>query len=227
LSALGRLPEAEQVYRELEQSYEEAARSNPSDPENWFRLAPLRLRKGDRDGYRRVCREMLARFGHTEYPAIADHTVRTCLLVPDAVGDLGPVLEFAGRTITGEERSGNLDQDCWYPLVKGMAEYRAAHLDTAVDWLNKTLSEDRERWFNHDRSFPGTAYLFLAMAHHRVGRIDKARQALDQATALMKHPYPKTDRTWSISPDYSNWLKFHIIRSEAEGLVNGSSPALK
>jgi tetratricopeptide (TPR) repeat protein len=222
LIGLGRLQEAEQVYRELEQTYEKAIQRYASDQKNWFCLAPLLLRRGDREGYRRVCREMLARFSQTDNPAVAEHTVKTCLLVPDAVSDLGPVLELAGRAVTGEERSGNLE-DCWYPLLKGMAAYRAGRFENAIDWLNKTLSEDRERWLEHDQSLPGTAYLFLAMAQHGLGRVQEARLALDQATALMKHPYPHTERTWSISPDYTNWLRFHIVRSEAEGLVRGKA----
>jgi hypothetical protein len=63
------------------------------------------------------------------------------------------------------------------------------------------------------------------MAHHRLGHATQARQALDQATELVKHPHPKTNRNWALDLDYTNWLRFHIVRSEAERLVKGTADA--
>jgi len=219
LIRLGRLKEAEYAYLELEQSSQEAIKRDPSDHLNWYHDAPLRLRRSDLEGYRRVCREMVARFSHTDDPMIAERTAKTCLLVPDAVGDLGPVLELADRAVTGTEQN-----PCyfWFLLARGMADYRAGHFVNAIDWLNKALSVNREGRYP-SRSLAATAHLFLAMAHHRLGRVHEARHALNQATELMEQPCPKIGRNWHIYDDYPDWLRFDVVRSEAERLVKGKA----
>jgi tetratricopeptide (TPR) repeat protein len=218
LNRLGRLQEAESAYLELEQSYQEAIQRNPSDHWNWYSEAPLRLRRGDLEGYRRVCREMLARFSRTDDPMIAERTAKTCLLVPDAVGDIGPVLDLADRAVTGTEQINVYD---WFLLARGMADYRAGRIANAIDCLNKVLSLNRETRYRSDWALPATAQLFLAMAHHRLGRVHEARHALNQATELMEQPCPFGYRCQF--PGYPDWLRFQLVRPEAERLVKGKA----
>jgi eukaryotic-like serine/threonine-protein kinase len=223
LNRLGRLKEAEFAYLELEQGSQEAIQRDPSDHWNWYIEAPLRLRRGDLEGYRRVCREMLARFSHTDDPMIAERTAKTCLLVPDAVGDLGPVLQLADRAVTGTEQNPVYG---WFLLARGMADYRAGHFANAIDCLNKVLSMNREaRLYRNSRFLPATAHLFLAMAHHRLGRVHEARHALNQATELMEQPC--LFGAGCVHPNPHDWLKFHVVRSEAERLVKGKAESPK
>jgi tetratricopeptide (TPR) repeat protein len=194
---------------------------------NWYNEAALRLRRNDLEGYRWVCQEMLARFSHTDDPKIAERTAKTCLLVPDAVGDLGPVLQLADRAVTGTEQNPLYYE--WFLLARGVADYRTGDFANAVDRLNKALSLSREAGY-HDspgyyesRCLAATVHLFLAMAHHRLGRVHEARHALDQAIELSEQPCPKIGRYWAVTDGYPDWLRFHVIRSEAERLVNGKA----
>jgi hypothetical protein len=61
------------------------------------------------------------------------------------------------------------------------------------------------------------------MAHHRLGRVHEARHALNQAIELSEPPCPKIGRYWGIDAEYTDWLRFQVIRSEAERLVNGKA----
>src|SRR5262249_32898156 len=137
-----------------------------SDHWNWPPAAVLRLYLGDIDGYRQTCRDMLRTFRQTDNPTIADRIAKACLHAPDAVPDLGPVLQLAERGLTGTEQHWNY---CWSLLTKGMADYRAGRFADAIDQLNKSISLGNEPLYHHKWYLTGKAYLFLAMAYHRVG----------------------------------------------------------
>jgi serine/threonine protein kinase/Flp pilus assembly protein TadD len=218
LLQLGRVNEAGHAFKELEQIYDKAVQLDPTNFWNWVFDAELHLHLGDLEGYRGVCREMLARFGHTDNPIRANATAKACLLAPAAVSDLGPILQLAERDFPEQ----NLFY-CYNVLVKGMVEYRAGHFDTAIDRLNQTLSLGREPRYCNPRSLSGTAYAFLAMAHHRLGRVAEARQALDQATQLVEQPYSKIDWNWSCERIWHDWLIFYVARQEAEKLLKGEA----
>ena len=66
--------------------------------------------------------------------------------------------------------------------------------------------------------FKALTHLFLAMAHHRQGHADEAREALAQATTLIDAEVQK----WK--PDEGNmgdfdWFMPIIVRKEAEALL--------
>ena len=138
------------------------------------------------------------------------------------LGDLGPVLELADRAVTGTEQ--NIVYD-WFLLARGMADYRAGQFANAIDCLNKVLSMNRDTPYRTDRSLPATAYLFLAMAHHHLGRVHEARHALNQATELMEQPCPFAAGCRFFH--YPDWLRFQLVRPEAERLVKGKAEPLK
>jgi hypothetical protein len=53
----------------------------PDDHLSWYRGAVLRAWLGDRDGYGRFCREMLARFSREEDLAVHERVAKACLLL--------------------------------------------------------------------------------------------------------------------------------------------------
>jgi tetratricopeptide (TPR) repeat protein len=222
-AALGRLKELGQIYKDLEQHFEKAIERDPSDHLNWFYDAPLRLHRGDIEGHRRACREMLARFSQTDKPVIADRTAKTCLLRPGAVSDLGPVRQLADRAVTGTEQHHYYP---WFLLTQGMADYRSGDFPNAIARLNKSLSlvHDTRYRCSHDPTLPGTAYSFLAMALHQVGHTIEAKRALDQATQLMdQQMIARTENVhW-----WAHWLWFRLVYQEAEQLLNGQAEAPK
>jgi serine/threonine protein kinase len=213
LFELGRL-------REVEQTYQEFIELDP----HWYRFcaAPLRLHRGDVDGYRRICREMLAVARGTHNPWFADQNARTCLLAPDAVSDLGPVLRLAERAVTGSEGASTYP---WFLLTRGMAAYRAGQFTNAIERMNKVLSLGGEVWYDNSPLIAGTARLFLAMAHYQLGEVPRARQVLDQATQLVEQKYPEIGGYRSLGPEWHDWLRFQLVRREAERLLKEKTEA--
>jgi serine/threonine protein kinase/WD40 repeat protein len=181
-----------------------------SDEKQWSALALLRLAADDRAGYQATCRAMLSRFG-PHLPNIAERTAKACLLAPDAVPDYEPVMRLAQFAVTGTESHQDYK---WFALALGMAHYRMGENSDAIKWLNRSLSPGAENPYRD-----GLAQAFLAMAHHRLGQSDAARQALAIAREMQQKlpPLVAGDQSW---PDV---LRLHIVRREAEALLNESS----
>jgi tetratricopeptide (TPR) repeat protein len=204
-------------FEEAEHSYQQALEIDPSSHWSWYCDAALRLHLGDIDGYRRVCREMLARFGQTDNPNIAERVAKTCLLAPDAVSDFRPVLQLAERIVSGTEQHWGYRA---FLLTKGMADYRAGDFAHAIDNLNQSLTLRPAPWYWYSRYMVGTANVFLAMAHHRLGHAEQAQQALRQATLVMKPRNEKSGEDEALV-DWYDWMRLDIVRKEAERLLKG------
>jgi eukaryotic-like serine/threonine-protein kinase len=152
------------------------ARALELDPTNHFTYhndSVLLLELGDVDGYRRVCREMLARFGTTGSPNVAERTAKTCLLAPGAVDDYPSVVRLAELAVMGTETSGDYK---WFVLARGIADYRTGKVAESIEWLRKSLSPDAPLPYRD-----GLAHLFLAMAHHRLGLAEQSARSMTGA----------------------------------------------
>src|SRR5262249_45731402 len=117
--------------------------------------------------------------------------------------------QLADRALAGTEKDPLYR---WFVLAKGMAEYRVGRFTTAVDWLGKSLSPGSEVTY-----LDATADLLLSMAHHRLQQPCQARDAMAKAHVVMEQKFPKTNS--GLGADWSDWLRFQIIRREAEALV--------
>jgi WD40 repeat protein/serine/threonine protein kinase/tetratricopeptide (TPR) repeat protein len=199
-------------WREAAPALARAVELDPSDHFAWYCQAALCLELDNAEGYRRACREMLARFGRTDNPNVAERTAKTCLLIPDAVGDLAPVLELAGRAATGTEQHADYS---WFLLCRGMADYRAGRFADAIDRLDRCVALGGKAPYRDV-----LAHLLLAMAHQKQGRADEARKALERARALIDQGLPKPDRE-GLGSDWHDWLHCRILQREAEALVGG------
>jgi eukaryotic-like serine/threonine-protein kinase len=184
-----------------------------SDHFSWYRSAALHLQAGDVKGYRRGCREMLARFGETDKLEIAERTAKACLLLPDAVEDSARVQQLAAQAVRGTEKH----RYYWYfMLCKGLADHRAGRHVEAIRWLERCSPKTGapEAMAPHQ----ATAFAILSMAQHRLGDVEKARLALTGArTLLARAPDPARGRPFGA--DWHDWLQAQILYREAEALL--------
>jgi tetratricopeptide (TPR) repeat protein/serine/threonine protein kinase len=198
------------------------ARAVELDPGNhwyWYQHAVLRLQVGDREGYRRACREMLARFGKTDQPEIAERLAKTCLLTPEAGGDPERVQELAERAFSGTQKSPSHG---YFLLVKALADYRAGRLADAVERLRRAGPESGGA--NPD----ALAFAVLAMAQHRLGRAEEARAALAEARAILAKKHFDPGRWRASIGIWHDWLHAEVLSREAAALLdvkNSDKPA--
>jgi serine/threonine protein kinase/tetratricopeptide (TPR) repeat protein len=178
-----------------------------------FASAVVRLQLGDVEGYRQVCQETLTRFGKPGNSLIACHAALACLLRPDAVPDLAPVVRLAERAVAGTGSQPHYAE--LYVLTRALADYREGKPARVLERL-KLLAPDpqggvHETWI----------YLCRALAHYRLGQADAARQALAQAHALLERQWPHFERGERFGDDWREWLIAQTLGREAEALIEG------
>jgi Flp pilus assembly protein TadD len=156
-------------------AWKKAIDLNPDDAWCWYCLADAHLAAGERDAYRQVCADMLNRFAKTQDPGVASRVLYTCLPLPDALEEMTSLLPLAELAATDKANA----------RVLGAALYRAGKYEAALDPLNQGQS----RAWDH---------LFLAMAHHQLGRTEQAREYVKRAIDQIEYAgYPWNERTES------------------------------
>jgi tetratricopeptide (TPR) repeat protein len=182
---------------------------SPADHGPWYRAAPLYLAVGDLPGYRAHCRMMLARFGPTADPILAERTAKACLLAPGPPVDPSLVTALAERSVTRGANHGYID---YFRFARAMAEARSGDPARAVPELESV------RAVRGDRYREAMAGFSLALAYQKLGRPAAARAALDAAlrtSGVDAPPPPGSD----LGPAWADWLLCRLVAREAEATV--------
>jgi WD40 repeat protein/serine/threonine protein kinase len=170
-----------------------------ADPEAWYVQALLRLRAGDRAGYRTVCRSALQAFAQTASADAANDVAWTCVLAPEAVDDAASVVALAERAVAADPKKH------LYQNTLGAALYRAGRVEEAVRRLRESLQA-------HGQGGDVDDWLFLALAHQRLDHRAEARHWLDKAIRSLE------DAAGPVSL-WSRQLTRQLLRQEAEALL--------
>jgi serine/threonine-protein kinase len=194
--------------REAQAEWRRALDANPPDFTAWAGYAELCLFLGLDDDYRRARRGLLARFGATTDPFVAEPVGRACLLLPGTEDELR---QAAGLTEVAVGAKGSTPT--WiYPyflFASGMAEYRKGRLAGAISVMDGEASKVMG-------PAPG---LIRAMAQHRRGQERQARSTLARAIVAFD---------WSTTQaDHRDVWLIHTLRREAEALILPDLPAIR
>jgi len=185
----------------------------PEDPLLWQAHAILRLQVGDAKGYQQICTRMVERFGQNNANEFVRLLPAICVLAPNALDDAARVLELAKR------REAKDNPSFYVYHVLGLAYYRVGQYEKAVAAFDKGLPLDPANKLSVLNWLP------LAMAHHRLGHADQARQSLDKAKRWIDQTLRQTPPAAGefAPPGWSwfDWLKVQFLRREAEALLAG------
>jgi serine/threonine-protein kinase len=209
----GRACAARREWAKAADGYAHALKHGPTDDGHfWFEYAALSLLSGDHPGHARVCAHMIERCGKAGGPR-SYHVARACTLAPDAVAQAA----LAGR-LAEKELQGS--REFWSLTEQGALAYRAGRFHEAVLLFEQSLRANPK---------PGAAvlnWLWLALAHQRLGKTEESRRWLEKAGAwLDQYRDGMTARAGEeFGLHYHNWLEAHVLRREAEALIPSEGP---
>jgi serine/threonine-protein kinase len=205
----GRIEAARGHWDRAAAGYTRAFTRTPTDEGHFlFEHAALLLLSGDRQGYAKVCAHMAELRGNGKGPR-AYHVARACTLAPDSVADQS----LPGRLAENELKS--LAKQFWSLTEQGALAYRAGRYQDAVPLFEQSLKAD---------AMPGRAvvnWLWLALAHQRLGKGEEARRWLGKAQAWLdqyRDGMP-AGAEQELGLHFHNWLEAHVLRREAEALL--------
>ena len=179
-------------------------------PRNWPEHAALRLHLAGVDEYRRMCSELVKRFGATKVTGLASVLAWTCALGPKAVPDLTRCIALAEMAVAAQPESHI------HRYALGAVLYRHADFVAAVEHLNKSIEL-------HGEGGSAEAWLFLAMSHHRLKRPEEARRWLEKATQWIDE-HMGYDDLKAASETLLQWgtrLRLTLLQEEAQRLLSG------
>ncbi len=164
---------------------------------------------GDVEAYRRVCRDMAARFMDTRDSMAAYDVVDACVVRADSLDDMTALIPLARLGAT------------WYVggiRILGAAHCRAGQFDDAVRCYEEAskLTPLRARDWG-----------FLAMAHQRLGHADKARRCLFEANRWIDEANRhELDDLTDSRPVWGGWyepIEVPRLLQEAQALIDWDS----
>jgi WD40 repeat protein/tetratricopeptide (TPR) repeat protein len=205
----GRLRAVQGQWQEAARDLDRGITLDPADHWDWYQAVTIQLYCGDAARYRKLCQGMLDRFGDAAEVTFVERSVKTCLLMPGAVADARRLSRLADHVVRFDPQHRF---QAWFDLSKGMAEYRDGRFAGAAAWLEK------------DPSFTGwmkevPTQSFLAMAYHRLGRSDRARQALEKARQAHEQMPKPGDESFTAGV-LQDWFMCHITYREAASLLD-------
>jgi tetratricopeptide (TPR) repeat protein/tRNA A-37 threonylcarbamoyl transferase component Bud32 len=173
-----------------------ASELRPGDAAAAWHVALLRLRQGDRNGYRKACSGLLERFDTTKDAVTANLVARACVLGPGAA-DPARIIALAARP--GDNA-----------VTRGAALYRADRFEEAV----RVLTNAHPAGGSADETL---SLLFRALAEMRLGHGSAAARLLRQALLRVDEPRP-------IAADPFEKLQLDLLAAEARNALRPSKP---
>ncbi len=188
----------------------------PEDHLDYHMLAPLLVASGDLDGYRRLRTQIIARFGKTKDPAIAERMAKDCLILPaSSPAELWALADMADTAVAA---GPNHASAAFFQLAKGMCEYRQGNFTSAAQSMEKVLTRSGEFDFRDAQ-----AYLVLAMCRHQLGQTAEARAALAKGNEIANVNLPRFERG-NIGVYWFDWITAHALQREAMALISEQTP---
>ncbi len=197
----------ERRWAKKQTDWQKKLEADPPNHDDWYGYAELCLYLGHVDEYRRARQALLARFGATESPQVAERTARACLLLPMSEEEMNKVVHLA-ELAAQADRKKYASIYSFLQFVKGLCEYRQGNFEQAIGIMRGEAS-----------TMPGPhTKLVLGMALHRIGDEAEARKTF--VSAVLNHHW---DESRVNAPD--GWIR-HVLRREAERLIFSKLPAV-
>jgi tetratricopeptide (TPR) repeat protein len=187
------------------------------------RRARLALAMNSMAGYQKACSELLSGEISTDDAGKLDRILWVCCLSARGRDDHDQMAKLLAALVTNDTKNP------LYLQTAGAVNYRAGKFEAAVTRLNEVIKLKNEKAQKTSSPSNGDPFdwLFLAMAHHRVGHKDEAKSFFEKAkTWITKSTRDKpADETLGKRVSWETWLELQILSREADELINGKKDA--
>jgi len=201
----------EHLWEEAAEHLGQSVELNKENHWKAYRLAPLLLRAGDREGYERHRRAMLERFLTSDLPEMAQRTSQACLLAPATGTALDQASRLAEKAIA-DKQHWVLP---WGMLAKSLADYRNERFASAMECASTALSKNE----NYNVQIP--ARYVLAMAQQGAGKTEEARKTLAVADGRFDD---MASQEADLPADFMHdWFICVLLRREAHERIPGAA----
>jgi serine/threonine protein kinase/tetratricopeptide (TPR) repeat protein len=208
-----RPPTNEEMVTEIIRYWDEYASAQEENQSfsPWQERVGRRLWLGRLDEHLQLCRERLTQVKESRVPYELDRAAKTYLIRPDAAKHP----ELLSQASIAAQRSLELAESddpnkVWFVTCVGIARYREGNWTAAEKLLSNNLG-----FLNPIRTL---SLLFRAMARHRLGKIDDAKQ--DFAAAAGTIMIPPEDRVGEGSYLGNDGLNCLMAYKEAKQVLN-------
>jgi eukaryotic-like serine/threonine-protein kinase len=176
----------------------------PEDHIGYQNLAPVLLQMNNVDGYKALRAQILKRFGDTTDPRIAELMTKTSLILPASDDEMKAIGQMANVAIGGDTNDSDYGHNVF---AKGFFEYRLGNFKNALKFLRQADAMDIGPFYRTE------AYLLLAMARSRLGRVEDSTESFkDAADELKAQLIPKGGLD---SYGWDDWITIHVLAREA------------
>jgi serine/threonine protein kinase/tetratricopeptide (TPR) repeat protein len=176
----------------------------PEDHIGYQNLAPLLLQMNNVDGYKALRAQILQRFGDTTDPRIAELMTKASLILPASDEEMKVIAQMADVAVGGSTNDPDFGHNVF---AKGFAEYRLGNYKNALKFLRQADAMDIGPFYRTE------AYLLLAMARSRLGRVEDSTESFkDAADELKTQLVPKGGLD---SYGWNDWITIHVLAREA------------
>ncbi len=181
----------------------------PDDQFNGHVEAIVRAWIGDDEGYRRICREMRARFGTTTNLMIARRVIQTCLLLPDELPDLHALKSLRDRLGFDPAKPS----DAFTHWTEGLYLTRDGRPGAALEAYRPVEASI---------IYPtilAQFHVVKAIAYQRSGLPTEARRELDETRRLVEASKFDPRHEGLYHDSWHDWMRIQILLREAEALI--------
>jgi tetratricopeptide (TPR) repeat protein/serine/threonine protein kinase len=171
--------------------------------ENWFSLGVLHVTGGDLGSYRKLCSELVKRYGGQDNPGMPRWWISWCCkLAPIEEDDLKRVVELARQAVDQSPKDARLCHELGAILYRSGAYAESVRIhQSQIDALTA------------QGKTPGVHDLFwLAMGEAGLGRYEQAREALRKGNVQTKAVLAR-----NVSPRFR--LELELLQREAAEVV--------
>ena len=195
--------------------YSAALKITPDDTRIRYYHGLAKLRADEPDEYRAMAQELGRNALKSHDTTEQNRAAWACALLPGLMSDPGPLIDMMRSAVQKEPKDYAINS------TFGSVLARAGRYEEAIKAFEAAmLLMPRDK--ASEKSFDGTAFdwVFLAIAHFKLGRTDEAKRYLWQTREHMERVasdplFRDPNWTW----DWSDRYELDILRAEAKALI--------